>query len=66
MTRSKFSFYDVTGGALWVVSITLAGYLFGNVEWVKHNLEKIIWAMILLPGLVILLGAWRARRRAAA
>ena len=65
MTRSKFSFYDVTGGVLWVVGVTLAGYFFGNIEWVKHNLEKIIWAMLLLPGLLAIFGAWKARRSAA-
>jgi membrane-associated protein len=65
MTRSKFSFYDVTGGALWVGSIVTAGYLFGNIPWVAANLSKIIWAMILLPGVVILFGAWRARRNSA-
>jgi membrane-associated protein len=65
MTRRKFSFYDVTGGALWVGSIVTAGYFFGSVPWVKTNLDKIIWAMILIPGLVILAGAWKARRKAA-
>jgi len=66
MTRSKFTFYDVAGGALWVGGIVTAGYFFGSVPWVKANLDKIIWAMIFIPGLVILLGAWRARRKAAA
>ena len=66
MTRRKFTFYDVTGGALWVGGVTLAGYLFGNVPWVQQNLEKIIWAMVLLPGLAILFGAWKARHKAAA
>jgi membrane-associated protein len=66
MTRRKFTFYDVTGGALWVVSLTLAGYLFGNIPWVKNNLEKIIWAMILIPGVFVLYGAFKARRRHAA
>jgi membrane-associated protein len=65
MTRRRFTFYDITGGALWVGSLTLAGYLFGNVPWVQQNLEKIIWAMILIPGLAILAGAWRARRKQA-
>jgi membrane-associated protein len=65
MTRSKFTFYDVTGGALWVGSVTLAGYAFGNIPWVKTNLDKIIWAAILVPGLLVLLGAWRARRKQA-
>jgi membrane-associated protein len=64
MTRSKFTFYDITGGALWVGSIITAGYFFGSVPWVKANLDKIIWAMILIPGLVILWGAWKSRRKA--
>ena len=66
MTRRKFTLYDVTGGSLWVGGITLAGYLFGNIPWVKEHLDKIIWAMIILPGLVALFGAWKSRRRQAA
>ncbi|MES2787092.1 MAG: VTT domain-containing protein [Pseudomonadota bacterium] len=65
MTRSKFTFYDVTGGALWVGGIITAGYFFGSVPWVKANLDKIIWAMIILPGLLVLFGAWKARRKPA-
>lgn len=61
MTRSKFTFYDVSGGALWVGSLVTAGYLFGNVPWVQQNLSKIIWAMILIPGLIIVAGALRSR-----
>ena len=63
MTRAKFTLYDVTGGALWVGSIVTAGYFFGSVPWVKANLEKIIWAMIFIPGFIILIGAWRARTK---
>jgi membrane-associated protein len=66
MTRSKFTFYDVTGGALWVCGLTLAGYLFGNIPWVKANLSTIIWAMILVPGLLVLWGAFKARNSGAA
>jgi len=65
MTRSKFTFYDVTGGTLWVCSLTLAGYLFGNLPWVQRNLSLIVWAMIIVPGLLVLFGAWKARRAAA-
>lgn len=61
MTRRKFTFYDVTGGALWVCGIILIGYLFGNVPWVKANLDKIIWAMILIPGLVIIAGGIKSK-----
>ena len=66
MTRSKFTLYDVTGGVLWVGGIVTAGYFFGSIPWVKANLEKIIWAMILVPGLLVLFGAWKARRKATA
>jgi len=66
MTRRKFTLYDVTGGTLWVGSVIWAGYLFGNITWVKDNLEKIIWSMIFIPGLLALFGAWKARQREAA
>ena len=61
MTRTRFTFYDVVGGALWVGGIITIGYFFGNFPWVKAHLDKIIWAMILIPGLIILFGAWRSR-----
>ncbi len=63
MSRAKFTFYDVTGGTLWVAGIITVGYFFGNFPFVKEHLDKIIWAMILIPGVVILMGAWRSRRR---
>lgn len=64
MTRSKFTLYDVTGGALWVGGVVTAGYFFGSIPWVKENLDKIIWATILIPGVIVLAGAWQARRNA--
>lgn len=63
MTRSKFTLYNIGGAVLWVGSIVTAGYLFGNVPFVKAHLDKIIWAMILIPGLFVVLGAWKARRK---
>jgi membrane-associated protein len=64
MTRSKFTAYNVSGALLWVVGITSIGYLFGNLPWVKEHLDKIIWGAILIPGLIVIFGAWRARRKA--
>ncbi len=65
MTRAKFTFFDVIGGALWVGGIVTVGYFFGNIPWVQLHLDKIIWAMIFVPGLLVGVGAWRARRKAA-
>jgi len=65
MTRSKFSAYNVIGALIWVIGLVGAGYLFGNLPWVQTNLSKIIWALIIIPGLIAIFGAWRARRQAA-
>jgi membrane-associated protein len=62
MSRVKFTLYNVVGAVVWVLGIGTAGYFLGSVPWVKMNLEKIIWAMILIPGLLVIFGAWKARR----
>jgi membrane-associated protein len=62
MDRTKFSSYNVAGAVIWVFGIVTAGYFLGGLPWVKAHLDKIIWAMILVPGLLVLFGAWRARR----
>lgn len=66
MSRGKFSLYNVLGALLWVIGVTLAGYLFGNIPFIKQNLEKIIWAMIIVPGLIAIYGGWKASRRQSA
>jgi len=64
MTRSRFTLFDVAGGALWVGSIVTIGYFFGNLPWVKTHLSHIIWAMILIPGFVILIGYFKDKKAA--
>ncbi len=69
MTHACFQSYNVAGGVLWVVSLTLAGYLFGNISWVKNNLTFIILALIIIPGLpalVVAIRTWYEQRRATA
>ena len=66
MTRSRFLVFDVLGGTLWVVGIVTIGYFFGNFPWVKHNLDKIIWAMILVPTAIVAIGALKGRMTAKA
>jgi len=61
MSRSKFSLFNIAGGLLWVVGIATAGYFFGNLPLVREHLDKIIWALIFIPGLIAIFGAWRAR-----
>lgn len=61
MTRSKFTFFDVTGGVLWVGGIVTVGYFFGNIPFVKAHLDKIIWALILVPGLIVLAASLKSK-----
>lgn len=62
MTRTKFTLYNIVGALLWVLGLCTAGYLFGNMPFVKEHLDKIIWALIFVPGLIAIVGAWRAGR----
>lgn len=66
MDRARFTAYNVAGALLWVLGLATAGHFFGNLPWVRENLEKIIWALILVPGLIAIFGAWRSSRKAAA
>ena len=65
MNRGKFTAFNVVGALVWVLGIVTAGYFFGNIPWVRENLEKIIWAMILIPGLLAIWGAWKGSRSSA-
>lgn len=64
MTRGKFTMFNVVGGLIWVLGITTAGYFFGNLPLVREHLEKIIWGLILIPGLIAIFGAWKGSRSA--
>lgn len=64
MTRRRFTFFDVTGGALWIGSVTMAGYFFGNLPWVRGHIDVIVIAMILIPGLGVLAGMLRRKKKA--
>ncbi len=61
MDRGRFTLFNVSGALIWVLSLCTLGYLFGNVPWVQANLSKVIWALIIGPGLLVLWGSWRAR-----
>jgi membrane-associated protein len=64
MERTRFTLFNVVGALIWVVGLCGAGYLFGNLEVVRKNLQIIIWALILVPGLVAIVGAYKASRTA--
>ena len=48
MTYRYFASYSIMGAILWVVSLTMAGFLFGNIEVVQKNFELVILGIIFL------------------
>ena len=51
MTYPKFAFYNVTGGILWVCSLSGLGFLVGNHPWVKAHFSWVALALIVVPSL---------------
>jgi len=62
MNRTKFTLFNIVGALIWVLGIATAGYFFGNLPIVREHLDKIIWALIFVPGVIAIFGAWRAGR----
>lgn len=64
MTYRHFALYNVTGGILWVVLFSYAGYFFGNLPGVQENIHYLIVAIILISVLPGVIEIWRHRRAA--
>jgi len=48
MSYHRFLSYNVVGGVLWISLLVYAGYLFGNIPWVKHNLTLIVIGIVIV------------------
>ncbi|HOL64417.1 MAG TPA: DedA family protein [Accumulibacter sp.] len=64
MAYGRFTFFNLIGGCGWALSLTLAGYWFGNIAWVKQNLTTVILAIIVVSLLPVIVGWWRQRQEA--
>jgi len=63
----QFIVYNATGGILWIVSLTLAGYGLGSAfPWLRKYIEVIALGIIVLSLLPILRAYLKARARAKA
>ena len=66
MHYARFLAFSVFAAALWVISLTFAGYLFGNIPVVKDNLTLVIFGIIALSVSPIAIGYLRHRFQGAA
>jgi membrane-associated protein len=69
MRYRRFVFYNIAGGILWIVSVTLVGYFFGQIPFVQKHLEKIILGAIaahavLVPTVIALMKRFRGPKTA--
>lgn len=56
MTYARFTLFNLIGALGWVASLTLAGYWFGNLPWIKQNLSLVIVGIIAVSLLPVAIG----------
>jgi membrane-associated protein len=61
MKYRTYLLYCILGAVLWVVGISMLGYLFGNVPIIKENFEKVVLGIILVSVIPIFYGLIKAR-----
>ncbi|MGZ3899607.1 MAG: VTT domain-containing protein [Bacteroidia bacterium] len=64
MQYKKFVMFDVLGGALWIGSLTIAGYLLGEIEFIRKHIDMVCLGIIFASVLPIIVGYFRGRKRA--
>ena len=66
MEYRRFLFFNVFGGLLWVVSMTLIGYFLGQIPGVRGHIEIVILIVVflsILPGIIAFGREWMNKRR---
>lgn len=61
MTYRKFIGYCIAGAVLWVVSISIAGYLLGSNPWIQKNFEKVVLGIIFISIMPMLYQALKSK-----
>lgn len=59
MNYKKFVSFDVLGGALWIGSLTIAGYLLGEVEFIRKHIDLVCLGIIFVSVLPIIIGYFK-------
>ncbi len=62
MNYRQFIFYNIVGGIGWVVIFVMAGYMFGQIQFVRERFEVVAVAIVLISVLPIVYEFIRARR----
>jgi membrane-associated protein len=60
MPYGRFQAYNIFGGLAWVLSLTWAGYFFGNIPFIKDNFGVVTIAIIVVSLIPV---AWVALKK---
>jgi membrane-associated protein len=62
MSYRRFFAFNVIGGILWVATLVYAGYVFGNIPWVKNNLTFIVIGIVVVSLIPVATTFYKERR----
>lgn len=62
MNAGRFVFYNIIGALLWIIPLTLLGYLFGNIPFVKNNFTMVILLIIVISAMPLYIGLWNRKK----
>lgn len=63
MRYREFALYNVIGGIFWISSMTLAGFAFGNLEFVRRNFSVVVLGIVILSVMPMIIEYVRIRRQ---
>jgi len=61
MKYRKFLSFDLLGGAIWIGSLTMAGYFLGEIDWIREHIELVALGIIFISILPILIEFAKAK-----
>ena len=61
MEYKKYLIFDILGGFLWIFSLTIAGYLLGDVAWIKKNIDLVCLGIIFISIFPMLLSILKSK-----
>jgi membrane-associated protein len=62
MNYRKFVTFNILGGVGWVFGMSLLGYFFGQIPFVKQHIEKAIILIVVLSIVPVAVHAWKSRK----
>lgn len=62
MNYRRFLSFDLLGGALWIGGLTSAGYLLGEVEFIRKHVDLVCLGIILVSVLPIIFAYFKGKK----